>query len=144
MTQHDNDVPKLPRGKGVTLSGAQWMRIAMTATTLIALLALRGPCSEGAGRFVTSFGTPPPAGDLGGSAPDGPVATPEPAGTPGPPEVVYERLTPSMTEAETRAAIERAYRRASAATPAPAQQPPLTPGAPTPVEQPLQTEAAER
>lgn len=64
-------VPRLPRGSGFKLSTAEIIRIAMFATLLVAVIALRKPCSEGMAGFVDSFSPPdagmveaPPAGEV--------------------------------------------------------------------------------
>lgn len=153
--EQDAPVPKLPRGSGFKLSTPQLMRIGMTVVTLIAIVALQKPCSNAVGRFVTTFGggdeaTRPSAQDPGAAEP-GPAApatsAAAPAGAPaaastvtgpdrgapaGAPPIQYERLSPSMTDAELRAAIERAKRRAAAAEAAKATAPsPATPAAST-------------
>jgi hypothetical protein len=154
----DAPVPKLPRGKGFTLSMQQLMRIGMTAVVLVAVVALQEPCSKAVGRFVTTFGgtmdakpttgqataparyseapTAVPAVVMGSDGTATTVTAPAPvpaaAGEKNAPPVVYERLSPSMTDSELRAAIERAKRRAaaaaagSAATPAPLLAPPTS------------------
>lgn len=166
-------VPKIPRGKGFKLSTPQMMRIGMTAVVLFAVIALQEPCSNAVGRFVTTFGgamdgkaetkstsggagTPSTAPastavmgsdgtatTVGGPAPAPvPGATNEPSATPAAP-VVYERLSPSMTDSELRAAIERAKRRAaaaeaagSAAVPAPSPAPSTSAPSATPAPAP--------
>jgi hypothetical protein len=143
----DPEVPKLPRGKGLKLSGAQLMRIALTAVTLLALVTLQRPCANAVGGFVATFGA-----TAGSASPAAPavVPAPGPAAPPALPALpslptgqVYERLTPSMTDDELRAAIERARRRAAAAeaalAPAGATAPipggaPAAPPLPAPVE----------
>jgi hypothetical protein len=144
----DAPVPKLPRGRGFTLSPQQLMRIGMTVVLLIAVVALQEPCSNSVSAFVTTFGGRPEAakgtnattslergetrpepattraviGDDGTATTVGVPATPaaqRAAGSQGSassaPPVVYERISPSMTDSELRAAIERARRRAAAA-----------------------------
>ncbi|MEZ4360129.1 MAG: hypothetical protein R3B48_08110 [Kofleriaceae bacterium] len=111
----EEPVPKLPRGKGVSLSGPQLMRIGLTAVTLLALLTLRRPCSDAVGGFVANFGGAP-AGASGGASGEAPAPRAPAAPPPGAPAAAteYERLSPSMTDDELRAAIERAKRRAAA------------------------------
>lgn len=89
----DEPVPKLPRGRGIKLSLAEILRIAMIGVMLVAVLALRQPCSENMGRFIESFEPPPDAG----------LATP-PRGLP---QGEYIRLTGDMTEDELREKLER-------------------------------------
>jgi hypothetical protein len=132
MNQGDDEVPKLPRGKGLTLSSGQMMRIGMTLVTLLAIVVLRRPCSDAVGRFVTTFGGPTPNGTSAApiAAPGSPVAAPAavPSARPIAPAPVYERLTPSMTDGELRAAWPVRSRRAAAAagTPAPGLAPDST------------------
>lgn len=160
--EQDAPVPKLPRGSGFKLSPPQLMRIGMTVVTLIAIVALQKPCSNAVGRFVTTFGgsdeaarpaAPAPAPALPGassSVPPAPPAAPTVTGPDrsapaGAPPIQYERLSPSMTDAELRAAIERAKRRAAAAeaakaaapgTAAPATAAPASPPVPSAVPSP--------
>ncbi len=54
----DPDVPKLPRGKGMSFSLGQIVRIVAVATALIALIVLQRPCATSVSKFVTSFGEP--------------------------------------------------------------------------------------
>jgi hypothetical protein len=103
-------VPKLPRGRGLRLSGPELLRIALLAILLVFLIATQRPCANAVSRFVTSFdgqgsaakplprpGTVDvPAGAAAGSNLDG-----------------YERLRPGMTEEEVKAAIDRARARAA-------------------------------
>lgn len=123
----DAPVPKLPRGKGFALSWPQLMRIGLTLVTLVAIIALRKPCSDSVGRFVTTFGgeavdpnaAKPESGGVGtapGPASPAPATT-TPATSPAAvePEPEYELMSTSMTDAELRAAFERAKRRAEAA-----------------------------
>lgn len=52
----DDDVPKLPRGRGLSFSFAEILRILVVATALIALLVLQKPCAKSVSQFVTGFG----------------------------------------------------------------------------------------
>jgi hypothetical protein len=89
----------LPRGKGLTLSMGQIVRIVMVAVALVALIALQRPCADNVSKFVTSFGEP----DAAVAPLDG--ATAElPQG---------EMLRGNMTEAELAAAIARARQNAA-------------------------------
>jgi hypothetical protein len=140
MQDDDAPVPKLPRGKGFALSWPQLMRIGLTLVTLVAIVALRKPCSDSVGRFVTTFGgdavdpnpakpesggertAPGAASPAVGTVPAAASANPaDPATTPsatpgaGEPEPEYELMSTSMTDDELRAAFERAKRRAEAA-----------------------------
>jgi hypothetical protein len=108
-------VPKLPRGRGIKLSGPEMFRIALTLAMLVTVLLLTKPCATAVSKFVTNFDqgsgssampkpgnvdVPKPAADAAGSA-------------------YYEQLKPGMTDDEVRAAIERAKAHAagSAASP---------------------------
>ncbi len=113
----DEPVPKLPRGKGITLTRGALTRIGFTAIALVAVLVLQKPCSRAAGQFVTAFGEEP-------GAPAAPPVAPVPT--------QYEVLTPSMTDDELRAAIGRAEARARQAREAPAPAPAPAPS-PAPV-----------
>jgi hypothetical protein len=53
----DPDVPRLPRGKGISLTGPQMFKIVFFAALLVAVIVLQRPCSEAAGRFVGQFDT---------------------------------------------------------------------------------------
>lgn len=118
----DAPVPKLPRGKGITLTRGALTRIGFTAIALVAVLVLQRPCSRAVGQFVTAFGDQP-------ATPAEPVIAPAPT--------QYEVLTPSMTDDELRAAIGRAEararqaREAPAPAPAPSPAPPPIPAAPS-------------
>jgi hypothetical protein len=99
-----DDVPKLPRGRGLKLSTPQLIRIGLTALMLVLLIVMQKPCADAVSGFVTSFGDngsaspkiPKPGNvDLPGSA--------APAGSAGD----YEHLKPGMSEEEIKAAIER-------------------------------------
>ncbi len=94
--RRDDDVPRLPRGKGLRLSTSQIIRIVMVAVALIALITLQKPCASSVGKFVTSFGNPDAAIRILDAGPD--------AGG--------EILRGDMTPAELAAAIERARERA--------------------------------
>jgi hypothetical protein len=85
----DDDVPKLPRGRGFKLSAPEIFRILITLALLVALIVLAKPCANSVSKFVTGFGS--------GSGSGSGSAKPDP----------YERLTPGMTDEEVKAAIER-------------------------------------
>ncbi len=85
------------------------VRIVLTAGLLAMLVIGARPCANATSRFVTGFG------DEGSAA----KAMPKPGTVDVPaPEVgsagAYERLGPDMTEAEVKAAIERAKQKAAA------------------------------
>lgn len=98
----DEPVPKLPRGRGLTLSRPQIVRILGMLAILIVLLVMQKPCADNVSKFVTGYGAGQGSGSARGSG----------AGS-GSDLDMYERLRPGMTEAETREAIERAKQRAA-------------------------------
>ena len=102
-----NDVPKLPRGRGLRLSRPQMVRIAGTLLLLVFLIAMQRPCADAVSKFVTGFG------DEGSQA----VKMPRPGAVDQPTErgsaADYEQLRPGMTEAEIKAAIERSKAKAA-------------------------------
>lgn len=94
----EDPVPKLPRGRGLTLSRPQIIRIVGMIALLAFLLVMQKPCADGVSRFVTSYGSGSAQGSAAGSA-----------------ELdQYERLRPGMTEDEVKATIERARKKAGA------------------------------
>jgi hypothetical protein len=95
----DEDVPKLPRGRGITLSVPQLVRILGLIAVLVVLLVMQKPCSNAVSKFVTGF-------DGSGSA--GPGSAGSGAGSAARRIEDYERLRPGMTDVEVKAAIERA------------------------------------
>ncbi len=107
-------IPKLPRGRGIKLSGPELFRVALTLIALVGVIVLTRPCANAVSGFVTSF-------DQGS---DREQAVPHPGTVDVPPEPSYERLRPGMSEAEIKAAIERSKARAagsgSSTPPAPA------------------------
>ena len=87
----DDEVPKLPRGKGIRLSGPEIVRICITAALLVAIIVLAKPCGNAVGNFIQRFDN----GSGSGSA----TVTKQPKG---------ELLRGDMTDEERKAAIERA------------------------------------
>jgi hypothetical protein len=109
-SRDDDDVPRLPRSRGFKLSRRDLARVAMTAVLLAMVIVVARPCADAVSSFVTGFG-----GDDSASKQmprpgtvDQPAATTGSAGD-------YEQLRPDMTEAELKAAIERAKARANPA-----------------------------
>ncbi|HEX8113733.1 MAG TPA: hypothetical protein VF516_38640 [Kofleriaceae bacterium] len=108
----DEPVPRLPRGRGMRFSRPELFRVAGLAILLVFLLVTQRPCADAVSRFVTSFG------DNGSAA--APLPRPGtvdlPAGGAGSDLGSdldrYEQLRPGMSEAEIKAAIERARARA--------------------------------
>ena len=69
----DEDIPRLPRGRGFKLPMAQVMSILMLITCLIAVLALREGCAKGVANFFNNFDQAPPARDAAtGNTPPAP------------------------------------------------------------------------
>jgi hypothetical protein len=68
MTKRDDDVPRLPRGKGFRMRPPDLIRIGMFLTLLVMVIVLGRPCASGVAGFVDSFspaidaGAPPPSG----------------------------------------------------------------------------------
>ena len=100
----DDDVPKLPRGRGITLSVPQLVRILGLIAVLVVLLVMQKPCSNAVSKFVTGFDGSAGSGSAGSAA-----------GSAAPGLEHYERLRPGMTEAEVKAVIERARVKAAGA-----------------------------
>jgi len=100
----DEPVVKLPRGRGIRLSGPELFRIALTLAMLIALLVLTRPCSNAVSTFVMGM-------DRSGKG-----SAHAKSIQPSTPIDSYEHLKPGMTEQEIRSAIERAKAKGSAAT----------------------------
>lgn len=82
-------VPKLPRGRGISLSTGEIIRIGMFGALLVGVIYLQRPCAENTARFVDSFEEPIDAAV---------EADPVPA------NVVH--LTGEVTEEELKAKIE--------------------------------------
>ena len=99
----DEPVPKLPRGRGIKLSTPQLIRIGGTALLLVLLIVMQKPCANAVSGFVTGFDG---SGSAASKMPkpgnvDVPRAENGSAGD-------YEHLGPNMSEAELKAAVERA------------------------------------
>lgn len=121
-----DDVPRLPRGRGLRLSGPHLVRIAGTVCLLVFLIVVQRPCANAVSTFVTSFGS---SGDRGsaaaamprpgtvdeprGSAAEAGAAGSGTAGSHAPSLDRYERLRPGMTDDEVKAVIDRARRKAA-------------------------------
>ncbi len=58
----DEEIPRLPRGRGFKIPTQQLMSLLMLIVALIALLALRGSCSQGVANFFETFAPPPDGG----------------------------------------------------------------------------------
>lgn len=131
-------VPRLPRGRGLRLSRIELLRIAGLTFVLVFLVVTQRPCANAVSRFVTSFGdsgsasaTLPRPGTV--DVPAGSAASPAAAGSAGSAGSdadPYEHLRPGMTEAEIKAAIDRARARAGSAS-SERDQPPAAAPPPT-------------
>ena len=104
----DDEVPKLPRGRGIKLSTPEIFRIVLTAGMLVAVLLLAHPCGNAVGSFVMRFNNGSGSGSAGVR---GSGSSAEPTH--------YVRLKPGMTEEETKAAIEQAKQAAGSGSAAP-------------------------
>lgn len=105
----DEPVPKLPRGRGLKLSGPQVFRILMTLVALVGVIVLAKPCADSVSNFVMGYSQ---GSDSSKLPKPGNVEPP----TPTPSELdQYEQLKPGMTEQELKAAIERAKAKNAAA-----------------------------
>jgi hypothetical protein len=108
----DEPVPKLPRGRGMRFSRPELFRIVGLTALLVFLLVSGRPCSDAVSRFVTGFG------DSGSAA--APLPRPGTVDLPGASAGSdlgrYESLRPGMSDAELKAAIERARARAHSGT----------------------------
>jgi hypothetical protein len=93
MADADDPVPRLPRGRGLKLSGPELFRISVTAAMLVAVVVLARPCANAVSGFVTSF-----EGSAKGSA----VARPDAA------DEHYIRLKPGMTDEQMKEEIRKA------------------------------------
>lgn len=145
----EDDVPKLPRGRFLRLSGPHLVRFAGTLFLLVFLIVAQRPCANAVSTFVTGFGgsndpgsataamprpgtvdVPASSGTSAGSAAVGSAAagSAATAGTAGSGSAAggdglrldqYEHLRPDMTEDEIKAVIERARRKAAGGSAAP-------------------------
>ncbi len=126
----DENVPKLPRGRGITLSDAQLVRILGLIAVLVFLLVMQRPCANAVSTFVTGFDGSAGSGHAGSGhggsgarAGSGSAGAGQAAGSAVRLED-YEQLKPGMTDDEVKAAIERArIKAAGSAAPAPADPP---------------------
>jgi hypothetical protein len=135
LTSGDH-VPRLPRGRGLRLSGPQLVRIAGTVCLLVFLVLMQRPCANAVSTFVTGFGD---AGGRGSAAtvmprpgtvdvPAGSAAEGDAAGSAAstgagsagsaapsldPSLDSYEHLRPGMTDEEVKAVIDRARHKAA-------------------------------
>lgn len=104
----DEPVPKLPRGKGIRLTGPEIVRVVMTAAMLIAIIVLAKPCGDAVSRFVMRFDN----GSGAGSQMPKPANVQQQQPAPPPKGVM---IRGDMTEEERKAAIERELHGSAAA-----------------------------
>ena len=120
MSGNLDEVPKLPRGRGLKFSKPELFRIALTIITLLGVIVMAKPCANAVSGFVAGF-----EGSASTSMPK-PGTVDQPM--PGP---HYEEIRPGMTDDEIKAVIERSRARANAAsggaTPAPSAGSATTP-----------------
>ena len=102
-------VPRLPRGRGLRLTGPEVVRILITGAMLVAVLILAKPCGDSVSRFVMGFD-----GSGKGSAIPKPGNVDLPAQLPGS-AGDYVELHPGMTDEQVRQAIEQAKAKRHAA-----------------------------
>ncbi len=105
-------MPRLPRGRGLKLSGPEIFRILLTFGMLVAILVLAKPCGDAVSKFVMHFDNGSAA-----SAMPKPGQVDKPAAAPAPElgsDSQYVHLRPGMTDDEVKAAIEEAKRKQSA------------------------------
>ena len=93
-------VPKLPRGRGLKLSGPELVRIAITLISLIGVIVLARPCASSVSSFVMGYSQ----GSASSKLPK--PGNVEPA-TPIEDYSQYEQLKAGMSDEEIKAAIER-------------------------------------
>jgi len=104
----DDEVPKLPRGRGIRLSIPQLMRVVGLLAVLVFLLVMQRPCANAVSTFVTGF-------DGSGSAGSGSAAGSGSGAGSARRLDQYEHLRPGMTDDEVKAVIERARAKAGSA-----------------------------
>lgn len=99
MSEREPPVPKLPRGKGMSLTGPAIFRILVFGSLLVAVIVLQGPCAESIGRFFGSFDPPPADAGVEEQTPD-PYADD------------YVRIGSDASEAEIREIFEQEKQKA--------------------------------
>ncbi|MBP9086945.1 MAG: hypothetical protein KBG15_12560 [Kofleriaceae bacterium] len=101
MAKDPNDVPRIPRGRGIRLSSPQVFRILMTIALLVAVVAMQKPCADSVSHFVTSF----ESGRGSARAPAG--------GGSAEPELHYVPISTDMSEAQIKVIVDQARRDAA-------------------------------
>ena len=109
----DDEVPKLPRGRGMKLSTSEIFRILLTGGMLVAIIVLAKPCGSAVSNFVMRFDNGSAQQQQQQEMPK-PGNVDQPVAHPALQEQQYEHLKPGMTEQEMKAAVERAEARAKA------------------------------
>ena len=102
----DEPVPKIPYARGLKLDRPMMFRIGATVVLLVMIVVAARPCADATSKFVTGFGDEKQKGSASDTMPK-PGNVDQPAPTPDPYDQ-YEQIGPNMTDAERRAAIERA------------------------------------
>jgi hypothetical protein len=104
------DIPRLPRGKGLKLDGPMMFRIGATLILLIMIVLMRRPCADATSKFITGFGSDEGSGSV---AKPGTIDLPAGSGSgsgsasaTGSDNMEY--VGGSASDAEVRAAWERA------------------------------------
>lgn len=112
MAGDDDDVPRLPRGRGLKLDFGQVMRIVFTAGMLVLVVVATKPCSHAVSQFINGFsgsGSGARVGSGASTAMPKPGNVDLPATAPGgSDDITYVELHPGMTDDEVRAAIAKA------------------------------------
>lgn len=114
----EEEIPRVPRGKGLRFASGHLIRIGFTVAILVLLIVVQRSCADRVSNFVVDFDQP---GSGSSIAPHpstlelGPVI--DPAQRPHGSTDDYEVLGPNATEAEIAAAVERARARARANQP---------------------------
>ncbi|MGE5186873.1 MAG: hypothetical protein ACM31C_32705 [Acidobacteriota bacterium] len=120
----EDEIPKLPRGRGLKLSGPEIFRILLTFGMLVAILVLAKPCGDAVSKFVMHFdngsaaSAMPSIGSSRERSGAGQVDKPAPAPALGS-DSQYVHLRPGMTDDEVKAAIEQAKRKQAAGSAVP-------------------------
>lgn len=98
----DDIAPKLPRGGGFKISKGHLFKIGLTTVFLVMLIVIRKPCADSTAKFVTSFD------EVGSGSDSAKMPKPGTVDGSGSAQQRYEVIHGDMTEAEMKAAIERA------------------------------------
>ncbi len=109
----DDIAPKLPRGRGFKISKGHLFKIGLTTVMLVMLVVIGRPCADSVSKFVTSFD------DGSGSGDKANMPKPGTVDGSGAQQPHYEVINGNMTEAEMKAAIERAKQRNAPTPPSP-------------------------